>query len=90
MMKKAKSAICKDVDKHYIKPEIQRLLQISTVLDPRFRMLTWMTDEEKQYVFDVLEEEMNRVAVEQNQKKEQIQVKKEPHQEVRKELWRKS
>jgi hypothetical protein len=60
MLRKAKSVILKDLESRYTDTDKQRLLKISSFLDPRFKELNWLSQDEhgevKQWIVDDLRE----------------------------------
>ena len=47
MIKKAKAAIKQDLQKRYAKPEEQYIMMTATALDPHFKTLAWISEEDR-------------------------------------------
>ena len=57
LIRQAKEAIHRDLSKRYKKESEQILLRMATTLDPRFKHLSWMAEDEKNAVRDRLRQE---------------------------------
>ncbi len=62
MIKKAKKAIKDDLMNRYTGPATKDMLGLSAALDPRYKNLAWMTEEDKEDVFKKILKEAVSVA----------------------------
>ena len=76
VIKRAKNLIHADLLKRYTKPEQKLLLGMCSVLDPRVRTLDWMSQEDKDVIYEELKREALRVAL--GSSMTSIKVKVEP------------
>ncbi len=83
LIKKAKTAIREDLSQRYQCTEEQELLKIATILDPRFKGLSWMPDTDKDQVKSALHQETLQAAplLEQHPHPLVTVVKQEPSDE---------
>jgi hypothetical protein len=58
IIKKVKQVMLDDLDKRYTLPKEQEILLIASAMDPRFKSLAWISDEERSKVWTEVEEKV--------------------------------